>query len=425
MQEHFLHYIWEHQYFDTHDLKTSRGDLVSVIKPGVYNTHAGPDFSQARVRIGSLEWNGPVEIHTRSSDWDHHGHTTDPAYGNVILHVVWHHDAPEKELPDMPVLELRHRIDPALMEKYRNLVHSLGVVPCEGQLPEVDALTKLSMMEAALMERMETKAVAIKGLLKANTGDWEETTYQAFARNFGFKVNADAFLELSSALPYKILLKHNASLPHLEALLFGMAGFLDDDHPEPYLKELTREFQFFSHKYSLQSQQMEPFQWKFLRLRPPNFPTVRLAQFAAFLHKNPHLFSIMLETTEINHLLAHLRVNQSEYWKKHFRPGIPAVGSVPGMGRASAENLLINTVVPLRVAYAQEHGEPHRIDGAIALLEQLRPESNSILSRWTPLGMQASHAADSQGLIELYNNYCKKRRCLHCRIGARLVRPSS
>jgi hypothetical protein len=423
MQEHFLHYIWEHQYFDKSDLRTSQGEPVSILRPGMPNTHAGPDFSQARVRIGALEWNGPVELHVRSSDWDHHGHTTDPAYGNVILHVVWHHDAPGRELPEMPVLELRHRIDPALFSHYQHLVNGQGAIPCEGQLPQVPEIIRLSMVESALMERMEQKAEGIRQLLHANTGDWEEATWQALCRNFGFKVNAEPFLELSRVLPYKILIKHSHRLDQAEALLFGQAGFLEEPTSDAYLSALSTEYTFLSHKYQIHPQRMMAFQWKFLRLRPPNFPTVRLAQLAKFIHQHPKLFSLLMHTPSSEELLKKMRVNQSDYWKKHYRPEVQALGLVPGLGQAAAENILINTLVPLRIAYARETDQPELVENAVGLLHGMRPESNRIIAMWQNQGISAAHAFDSQGLIELYNNYCKKRRCLQCRMGAHLIQP--
>ena len=294
MKESFLHYIWQFQYFNKEALVTSDGISLQVFSTGILNSNAGPDFQNAKVKIGDIEWAGSVEIHIKSSEWNDHQHFKDAAYDTVVLHVVWINDKPvlRSDGTSIPTLELKSRVDQALINSYKNLMESSNEIACAKILPIVDSLLIRSMLDSALVQRLETKADLVVEILKRNTHDWEQTTYELLAKNFGFKINSEPFQQLSRSLPYKLLLKHSDNLIQLEALLFGQAGFLEIEPGDEYYILLKREYKILKAKYSL-VQRVKKSQWRFLRLRPANFPTIRIAQFASliFHSKNLNIFS--------------------------------------------------------------------------------------------------------------------------------------
>lgn len=426
MNESFLHYIWQFQYFNKVDLLTSGEEKISVLRPGFHNTHAGPDFLQSKIKIDNIEWAGHVELHVKSSEWYNHRHEQDGAYENVILHVVWENDKPvyRKDNTLLPTLELKKRVDTSLIQSYRKLVESSSEVACERNFHSVDTIVHLSMLDKALMQRLETKSDLVSKLLEGNQGDWEETCYQWLAKAFGFKTNSDAFFDLSRSMPFKIIQKHN-SLQQKEALLFGVAGMLSTKTKNEYITALYGEYQFLRKKFKLAEAELNPSQWKFLRLRPANFPTVRIAQLASILHQQKSIFSKLIETEDVSELIKIFSTVQSAYWQEHYRFGKPAKGKVPSMGIASIENLIINAVAPMLVAYGKAKDETIYIERAVHLLQQLPGESNKITRLWDELGLKMKTAFDSQAGIELYNNFCKKRQCLNCSVGVALLKPKA
>lgn len=427
MSESFLHYLWQFQYFDKQELKTSAGDSLVIFKPGLLNTDAGPDFSQAKIKIDRIDWAGSVEIHIQSSGWIDHGHHHDQAYENVVLHVVWEDDKPiyRNDGTRIPSLELKGRVNDQLINEYQKLINNSSVIPCEHSFKRMDSLVKLSMVDRALMKRLEDKANMVNSLLNQNHGDWEETTYQMLASNFGFKVNKDPFLQLAKALPYKIVQKHRDQPLQIEALLFGQAGFLVAKTKDEYITKLFVEYEFLSKKYSLQAAQMNPAQWKFLRLRPSNFPTLRIAQFAALLHSRKSIFSNLIEIENYKDLLQFFKVATSPYWNTHYRFGKKAEGIVPDFGELSADVVMINSVVPLLVAYGKTKDDWSLVDKAVSILQSIPSEKNKIVALWKDLGYTSKSAFDSQGLIELYNNFCQRRQCLNCAIGSAILKPDA
>lgn len=424
MQEALIQYIWEFQFFDHSSLATTSGDALTIRHPGIRNTHAGPDFSNGRVRIGELEWIGHVEIHFQSSEWYQHHHQHDQAYDNVILHVVWKDDKEvlRKDGTRIPTLELKDRVNDLLLIKYKQLVHNPQPIPCAAHLSQVRALTVRTMVERATVSRLERKAELFHELLRINDYDREETAYQILARNYGFKVNAEAFLFLAKALPLKFILRHAAQLMHVEALLFGQAGFLESDPSDDYTRVLQREYRLLSKKFGLQPRQLHQSQWKFLRLRPANFPTLRIAQFAALLFERRNLFSGMLTIQSHDDALQFFSVQPSLYWQNHYDFGKPAPDIKGTPGKDSIDNLVINSVVAVRVAVSKLSDDPEHIERALDLLQQMKSENNTILRQWGALGVKSETAFDGQGLLELYQYYCQKRRCLDCSIGSSLVR---
>lgn len=423
MKEDLLHFVWQHQYFDKAGLVITSGEPIIILNPGFPHTDSGPDFAQAKISIGEVEWNGHVEIHVKSSDWGRHGHSADPAYQNVILHVVWEDDSPVHydEAEAVPTLELKHRIKPALLRDSSALLRSETKIACEDSIQLVNPLTRISMAERALMSRLELKSKEVMLLLKANGGDWEETTYQWLTRHMGFKKNSEAFFRLAQQLPLKIIRKHHQDIMHLEALLFGVSGFLKTVPADEYSQELHQEYAFLSQKYGLESKEMSTVEWKFLRLRPANFPTIRLAQLAQILSSNPNLFSQLIEAADMSVIRGLFKMQQSAYWQSHYQLGKLTDHVISGMGSSSIDILLINVFATILVAYSKAIGNEEYTERALDLLVSIKPEQNFITKQWKALGQPLSSAADSQGLIGLYTLYCQPRQCLRCGIGATIL----
>ena len=426
MREDFLHYVWQHQYFDKADLRTSAGEDVTVLRAGFRNADAGPDFFSARLRLGEVEWNGAVEIHLRSSDWARHNHQTDPKYDQVILHVVLSDDAPVRRTNGtvVPALALGSRLLPGLLARYEALVEAppAALLPCAALLGQVPDLTKTMMSERALLERVERKADAVMTLHEHLGHDWEATAWHALAAAFGFQKNSEPLARLAKALPLAVLRRHRHDQRQVEALLFGQAGFLVENEEvtdDEYIQDLRQEHAFLRHKYDLAGTALLVHEWNYLRLRPANFPPVRLGQLAGLLHARPALFDALLTAQSVAALAQFFDAPAPAYWRTHFRPG--RAGKVSALGKASVDLLVANVVVPLRVAYARHVGEPALVESSVALLAELPPEHNQYTDLYAGLGFTHRSAADSQGLLALHKTYCTPRRCLHCAIGSRLV----
>lgn len=425
MNESFLHYIWQFQYFDRRNLATTDGEELTIFKTGYSNSNAGPDFLNAKIKIGTLEWNGHVEIHIHSSDWTQHQHDADTAYDSVVLHVVWKNDKSitRSDHTKIPTLELKNRVSELLLLNHKKLLLSPSAIPCAASLSQVAPITKLSALENALTQRLETKSKAILSLLKENKNDWEETCYQVLSKNFGFKVNTEAFSNLADALPYKIILKHADKLVQVEALLLGTAGLIEKGIDE-YTVHLQKEFKLLSTKYNLSQKQINKSQWRFLRLRPANFPTIRIAQFAALLVNQKHIFSSIIAAESIQEIKQLFNVVQSSYWQQHYLFGKKSKKHIPGLGDSAIDNIIINTVAPLLAAYSLQKDEPLWMERAIEFLTKTKPENNVIIREWRAVDWKATSAFDSQALIELKNNFCLKRLCLQCAVGSSLVKPA-
>ena len=427
MNESFLHYIWQFQYFDKRDLKSSTGEDIVIFNPGLRNSHAGPDFYDAKLRIGFMEWAGSVEIHIHASGWREHKHQDDAAYENVILHVVWEEDEKifRKDGTALPALELRPRVSSAFVLQYKRIIHSRTKIPCANAIGSVPDHIRISMLDKALIARLEKRAKTVLQALEKNNGDWEETCYQVLCRNFGFKVNTDPFLQLAQALPYRVIMKHGDRPGQVEALLFGQAGFLEETINDEYYLLLKREYDLLRKKYNLAGRQMRKAQWRFLRLRPANFPTLRLAQFAAVLYRQRNLFSTILSATSWKTLIPVFSVKPSAYWLHHYRFFRKQEKEIPPLGKMSIGNIVINSIVPMLTAYGKARDDQGFVDRALQLLGEVPSEKNNILQSWEELGLVSRTAFDSQALIELHNNFCLRRRCLDCHIGCSLLKPEA
>ena len=425
MKESFLHHIWQMQYFDKQNLLTCMKEPVQIFNPGTYNTDAGPDFSNARIRIGSVEWVGSVEIHTLSSEWINHHHDEDEAYRNVILHVVWKMDKPiyRSDQSLIPTIELRGLIAEDLIMTYRQLVNSSFSIPCQRSFQQVQPFTRELMLEKTMITRLERKGREVLHLLDKNGGHWEEIFYQVLCKKFGFKINEEPFYLLSKSLSLRILQKHRDRPEVIEALLFGQAGFLESKKGDTYYLALRKEYQYLSRKYSLVDSRLSKAQWKFLRLRPANFPTLRIAQLASMLSKSSSLFSTMMEARRKNELEDLFRVPPAPYWERHYQFSKKATARTHELGQSSIESLLINLVVPFWAAYAMHHDHSELMERAMDLLREIAPEKNKIINLWSDLAFEPMNAWQSQAMIELFNSFCQQKNCLNCNIGAALVRP--
>lgn len=426
MQEAFLHYLWQAQRFLTSDLRSTTGDRIRVIKTGFLNADSGPDFTNARLQINDVEWAGNVEVHLKSSDWFVHQHQTNKAYENVILHVVWEADGDiyRADGSVIPTLALRAITSEKVVEKQAQLADSKLVIPCESLFSEISEITKSGMLGVAITQRLQQKSAFVGELLKQNNTDWEETAYQVLAKNFGFKLNAEPMLQLTRNLPLKILQKHRNSAFQVEALLFGMAGFLEEA-TGIYAQKLAKEYDFLAAKYQLKNKQLNAHEWKFLRTRPANFPTIRLAQLVSLVVGQSSFFSLFTQTTSVEVLRKALEVEQPVYWQKHYSFDKEFTTPLKKMGRASVDNLLINTVVPVLVYYAQYIDNQGFISRAEEILESLPAEKNKITEHWKKLRLSIETGFDSQASIELYNNFCSKKKCFSCRIGTEILRTTS
>ena len=421
MTEDFLQYIWQHRLYLPEGNLTSEDEPVEPLQPGQPNKHAGPDFMDARVRIGGTLWAGCVEIHLRSSDWERHGHHIDPAYNNVVLHVVYRHDADtyNARRQKIPVMELH--FDACYFDNYNRLTDSKERIVCRDELRHLDNFSLVSWLERLSIERLEQKSEAIMQTYTATGNHWEETLYQRLARNFGFSLNALPFESLAKSLPLHILLKHRDHLQQIEALLFGQAGMLADEQiVDAYYVELRKEYLYLQKKYNLEP--IDRFLWKFLRLRPINFPTLRVAQFAALIHRNEHLFSQIMEAKSVDTFENLFDLQASAYWDTRYVFGKESPKRNKTFGKTSVHAILINTVAPFFFVYGKARGKDDFCTRAVNLLESLPPEKNSILARWEESGMLNSDAFTSQALLQLDNEYCQPRRCLSCAIGNRIVR---
>jgi len=423
MKEEFLYYIWENRLIDK-NLQATDGEPIDILTTGYRNTDSGPDYLEAKIQIGDKLWAGHVEIHVKSSDWNRHGHQTDKAYQNVVLHVVYEND---NKVNDIPTLELKGHFDETIFAHYQTFISSKSWIPCEKTIAQVSPFTRLSWLDRMAVERLESKAATVTKLLEANQFDWEDALYKLLMRYFGLKVNNEAFEYLSNILPFKTLLKHADNLLQVEAMLMGCAGFLEKDFPDDYPNLLKREFAVMKAKFNLLTMPEE--RWKFMRMRPSNFPTIRLAQMAQLVHKNGCLFSKIREANTVTEIKALFDVEASEYWETHYRFNeqppqcdSPTRAKPKHLGETTADVLIINAVVPLLFCYGKLHKDESVCDTAMQFLEYTEAEDNAIIRHFASCGIEAQNAMQTQALLHLYNMFCKRKRCLECRIGNVLLK---
>jgi hypothetical protein len=426
MNEHLLHCIWQQQLFDHSNLQTTDGEEIVIEKIGTANCNAGPDFLDARIRIGSTLWVGNVEIHTQSSMWTAHKHHTQKSYNSVILHVVAEHNdiACTARGTKIPTLVLP--IDAELLAVSKQLIEGTRKIMCYNELPAIDTFLQNMVFDRLVVERFERKSIHALALLEQNNNSWEETCYQMLARSFGAPVNSSAFEQLAQTLPLKILAKHSNSLMQLEALLFGQTGLLTqeiDASPKTtngYYQTLQKEFSFLQKKYALTP--LEGCIWKFSRMRPGNFPTIRIAQLAQFLLQSRGTTSKILHCETIDELKQLFVLQLHEFWHNHYSFTHTSPPRTKSLGESTIHSIIINTIVPFLFAYGSYHNNESIKQRALDFLETLPAEQNSIISIWEDCSVQCKSAFRSQALLQLYNEYCTQRKCLQCAIGKQVLR---
>ncbi|MEO8173485.1 MAG: DUF2851 family protein [Sediminibacterium sp.] len=421
MNERLLQFIWQFQYYNKQKLSTSNGEVLYVEKPGTWNHHQGPDFSEAVIRIGHTKWVGNIELHLRSSDWYKHRHESDHNYTNIILHVVWEEDQPVYDLHGnlFPTLVLQSLIPKLLLERYAQMMETLVVIPCRSFLPAMDHLNWSAWKERLAAERLERKSEHILALLKLSNYHWEEVFWWMLAANFGIKVNSALFEMMARSISTNILAKHKNQIHQLESLLLGQANLLSGKYEDDYALLLQKEYRFLKKKYSLQPVNKQP---AFLRMRPATFPTIRLAQLAMLLFQSSHLFSSIKEIKDCKKMQEIFMVTANDYWHYHYRFDDPAAFQHKHLGKQMAENILINTVIPVLFAYGLYSKEELYKEKAIQWLYELPAEQNQLTRQWQLMGIGHRCALDSQALIELTNHYCADKRCLDCAVGNRILK---
>jgi hypothetical protein len=424
MNEAFLSFVWKYRLYDT-NLQTTSGEPVTVIKTGEQHKNSGPDFFNARIRIGETLWAGNVEIHVKASDWYRHHHQSNQAYSNVILHVVYEADSiiVVNDTSSIPTVSLNNCIDELVYQRYRKLTASDLKIPCSRHMKDIPPTIMISWLDRMLVERLETKSAGIEHALLANNGDWEDAFYQMLARNFGFGINGEPFEMLARVLPRHIIRRHADDPLQVEALLFGQAGFLDSDFKDEYPLKLKHEFEFLRKKYLLEP--MQKHHWKFLRMRPVNFPTIRISQFASLIVRYGTLFNSIRNTTTMDEITDMFEVKTSSYWNDHFIFDKLTKFAPRFLGLDSARNIIINTIAPYLFYYGKNRGDGLSCEKSFSLLQSLPSESNSILNQWKELGIKADNAFEGQALLHLYKNYCSHKNCLNCSIGKSILKISS
>ena len=415
--EDILQFIWKQELYQKEKLRTSCGIALEIIRCGEQNFNAGPDFINARIRIDQVEWAGNVEIHRQSSDWEKHGHHHDPSYNNVILHVVRTLDSTTRNSCGRRIHTLVMEYPEDLLKRYHELKAGDSCLPCKNfilTIPTVRLQRWITLLQA---ERLVQKTGRISDLLLHRGQGWDETFYLALASGFGLPINSLPFELLASGIPLKLLLNTRDHPTELEAILFGQAGFLCAGKDQgPYLRGLLEKYR--KRKHTLKEQPLQVHLWKFLRLRPISFPTIRISQFASLVHRRFPMMDTILYSTSLSETEQLLRVSASEYWNTHYVFGKCSPESEKFLGQQSLRILIINVIVPFLFAYGRMESRKDAINQGAHILASLESESNHIINNWIKFGVKPCNAFESQALIQLHNVYCKQKRCLDCQIGA-------
>jgi hypothetical protein len=424
-QEDFLQTVWKYQYFDKTGLETTSGQRLAIHKIGKQNHYDGPDFLEALVQVGEMTYAGHIEIHKKASDWHAHEHGKDPRYEPVILHVVWEDDQTiqRSDGSAVPTLTLKGRILLDVLRNYERLVKNQQEILCAESLGSIPDIIRFSMLEKALVERLEQKGAALKSLLTQTNNDWEETTYRWLFQSFGFKTNSIPMRQLSEKIPYKLIQKHAGNPLQIEAMLLGQAGLIPEQAKDTYTEFIRDEYLFYRQKYSFPNG-IHAHQWKYKGVRPSNFPGVRIAQLAQLLSQSPSLFSSFLnDTPDFSGLKKLLNIKVPDYWQRHFALGSPTSRPLSkSISSGSLQLLLINAVAPLWFVYGSYIEEASWKEKTFDLMNRLQAEENFVTRIYGKLNWLPLNAYDSQGMIGLYREYCQPKRCLECKIGQNILK---
>jgi len=421
MKEDFLHYLWKFKKFDGLNLKSVQGEEITIIKTGDYLELAGPDFFNAHIEIGNQKWAGNVEIHLKSSDWYLHNHEKDAAYKNVILHVVWENDTAifREDNTEIPVLVLKDYVSKEIIDNYNALVSPKTWISCERQLKEIDRFVFKNWQERLFFERLERKSKFIDQLLEETNQDWEAVLFCLLAKNFGLNTNGNSFLQIAKAIPFSVIRKESFEVENLEALLFGTSGLLETEKEDVYYKDLKFRYFYLLHKYQIEKIYADPLQ--FFKLRPDNFPTIRLSQLASLYHRHQNLFSKIIDLKSIGEVYRLLNISASSYWQNHYQFDKESPNKSKMLSKPFIDLVVINTIIPLQFAYSNIRGESIAED-LIDFINEVDSEKNAIIDKFNSLGIKSQSAFESQALLELKNEYCERKACLKCAIGLELLK---
>ena len=431
--EQLLHYTWKHKLFPLHELTTTDGYEVEVIDPGLHNRNSGPDFFNAKVNINGTLWVGNVEIHTKASDWYLHGHDHDPAYDNVVLHVCEVTDTDVKNSKGQYVAQMQLDVPAHVSEHYEELLQTDQYPPCYRIIPDLTRLTVHAWMAALQTERLERKTEDIRHRAEQKNGSWEDAYFVTLARNYGFGINGDAFEQWALNVPLQAVAHHRDDLFQIEAIFMGQAGLLEldtvpkhyqqDALNDGYFAKLRNEYLYLAHKFSMKP--LDATVWRFLRLRPQNFPHIRISQLAQLYYERKTGLSQLIECKTVEQLKSLLSSHVTPYWETHYTFGSLSSKNEKHLSVGSHNLLMINTAIPMLFAMGRHKDNVELCDRAFDLLEQLKPENNHIIRMWQQCGLPVQSAGDSQALIQLKKEYCDKRDCLRCRFGYEYLRASA
>ncbi len=421
MKEDFLKFVWQQSIFNTSNLVTTKGEAVEIINKGFLNSDAGPDFLNAKIKIGEQLWAGNVELHVNSSLWEVHNHQSDRAYNNVILHVVFEDDKliTNQKGNTIPTIELKGLIPKHIYENYIELLESKQWIPCENLVQNDDLKNIKLWYESLIIERIEDKSISIEKRLIETKFNWEQVLFEEIAKCLGLKQNVLPFELMTKSIDFNKILTHSNQLMQLEAILFGQAGFLNDKINDDYYQSLQKEYQFLKQKFNLTS--IDSSLWKFLRLRPANFPTVRLAQLASLIYTHKRIFATILNANKLNEIYKIFNVGTSEYWKTHYHFSKNSPQKIKSIGKSKIDIIIINAITPMIFLYAKHKNEENLIEKVLDWLSKTKPENNSVVNKWKSLNLPIENAVDSQALLQLKNNYCNFKLCLDCRIGKNIL----
>ena len=421
MNEKLLHFIWQFQYYNKSSLVTSNEEQLHIVHTGTYNNNQGPDFLNATVKIDEITLVGNIELHIHASDWNKHKHSSDLQYNNIVLHVVWNNDlAITLAGKPLPTLELNGRVPKYLLQRYEYLMLEQQAIPCAKFLPALSEIGWLAWKERLAIERLEQKSKHVLQLFDSTNHHWEEVFWQLIARNFGITINADCFEAIAQTISINVLAKHKNQIHQLEALLLGQANLLNDNFDDKYAQLLQKEYHFLQRKYQLKKVHNTPL---FLRMRPANFPTIRLAQLAMLIYNSNHLFAKIKLLTEIKEVKLLFAITANDYWNTHYTLNDETSSTQPKeLGQQMIHNIIINTVVPILFSYGLYTKEQLFKDKALKWLQELPTENNKIIHEWKMLEVKYSNAFDSQALLQLTNNYCKQHNCLQCAVGNKILK---
>lgn len=419
MQEDFLHYIWQYQKLTTSDITTAQGHQIQVISIGELNTNSGPDFYNSRIVIDSQEWVGTVEIHLKASDWFVHQHQNDSAYDNVILHVVWENDVAVFDANNnrLETLVLKNIVEKKLVFSYKSLLQKKNWINCENKIQIIDEFTMVFWKEKLLIRRLQRKANQLESQLLDLKNNWEVLLFQLLAKSFGLKINAAGFQLLVQNISFEVFKKEMSNQISLEALLFGQGNLLEELLEDSYYQKLQKEYVYLKQKHKMQDSLVK---LQFFRLRPASFPTIRLSQLSMLYHTKNSLFSKVIAAKSVSVIYELFSISVSEYWCTHYTFGKDSVKRKKDLSKSFIDLLILNTIIPLKYMYAKSMGMEN-VEELLQLYKSIKPERNTILTKFKKLKLNIASAADSQSLIELKTEYCNRQKCLHCEIGNKLL----